>query len=150
MKVDRYTTISTSSRLISSLLNVSPGMTPRFLSQKMAANDPEKNMPSTAANATSRSAYGDLLSSIHFNAHSAFFFTHGMVSIALKSCSLLKQMRKTITSELCSLCYQVLANNISHSISYAQQSSSYAQNFKISKVLCTFAFSALTPLIRWQ
>jgi len=80
--------VHTSSRLISSLLNVSPGITPRFFSQKMAANDPEKKIPSTAANATSRSAYGDFLSSIHLNAHSAFFLTQGMVSIALNRFSL--------------------------------------------------------------
>jgi len=63
-------------------------MTPRFFSQKMAANDPEKKMPSTAAYATSRSAYGDFMSSIHRKAHSAFFLTHGIVSIALNSFSL--------------------------------------------------------------
>ncbi|CAJ0967808.1 unnamed protein product [Ranitomeya imitator] len=45
----------TSSRLISSLEKVRPGISPRFFSQKIAANDPEKNMPSTAANATIRS-----------------------------------------------------------------------------------------------
>ena len=73
---------------MSSLLNVSPGITPRFFSQKMAANDPEKKIPSTAANATRRSAYGEFWSSIQRNAHSAFFFTHGMVSIALNSFSL--------------------------------------------------------------
>ena len=32
------------------------GMSPRFLSQKMAQKEPEKKMPSTTANATSRSA----------------------------------------------------------------------------------------------
>ena len=46
----------TSSRLISSLLNVSPGMTPRFFNQKMEANDPEKKIPSTAAKAMILSA----------------------------------------------------------------------------------------------
>ena len=73
-----------SSLLISSLLKVRSGMTPRFLSQNMAANEPEKKMPSTAANETSLSAYVDCLSSIHRNAHSAFFFMHGMCSMALK------------------------------------------------------------------
>ena len=36
---------------MSSLLNVSPGMIPRFFSQKIEANEPEKKIPSTAANA---------------------------------------------------------------------------------------------------
>ena len=40
---------SPSSRLMSSLEKVRPGMRPRFFSQKMAANDPEKKMPSTQA-----------------------------------------------------------------------------------------------------
>ena len=40
-----------SSRLINSLLKQSPGIRPRFFSQKIAQKDPEKNMPSTAANA---------------------------------------------------------------------------------------------------
>jgi len=34
------------------LENVSPGIKDRFLSQKMAQNDPEKKIPSTAAKAT--------------------------------------------------------------------------------------------------
>ncbi|KYQ55948.1 hypothetical protein ALC60_05231 [Trachymyrmex zeteki] len=38
-----------------SLLKVRPGMTPRFFSQKMAAKLPLKKIPSTAANATTRS-----------------------------------------------------------------------------------------------
>ncbi|KAG1765743.1 hypothetical protein EV702DRAFT_981316, partial [Suillus placidus] len=40
-----------SSRLMSSLENVRPGMRPRFLSQKMDAKEPEKKVPSTAAKA---------------------------------------------------------------------------------------------------
>ncbi|AAA48019.1 putative F ORF B [Vaccinia virus Copenhagen] len=44
-----------SSLLISSLENVSPGIRPRFLSQNMEANDPEKKIPSTAAKAISLS-----------------------------------------------------------------------------------------------
>ncbi|KAI5993203.1 hypothetical protein EDD15DRAFT_2439179 [Pisolithus albus] len=35
--------------IMSSFENVRPGMSPRFLNQKMKANDPEKKMPSTAA-----------------------------------------------------------------------------------------------------
>ena len=45
---------------------------------------PEKNIPSTHANAKRRSSNGKLLSN-HLRAHSAFFFTHGTVSIARKS-----------------------------------------------------------------
>jgi hypothetical protein len=41
---------------MSSFEKVSPGMRPRFLSQKMAQKEPEKKMPSTTANATTRSA----------------------------------------------------------------------------------------------
>jgi hypothetical protein len=40
---------------MSSLEKVSPGINDLFLSQKMAQNDPEKKIPSTAANATSLS-----------------------------------------------------------------------------------------------
>jgi hypothetical protein len=41
---------------MSSLLKVSPGMSPRFFNQKIAQKLPEKKMPSMAANATSLSA----------------------------------------------------------------------------------------------
>ena len=75
-----------SSREMSSLENVSPGMSPRFLSQKMAQKEPEKKMPSTTAKATSRSAKRRD-SVIQRSAHSAFFRTHGTVSMALKSFS---------------------------------------------------------------
>lgn len=73
-----------SSREISSLENVNPGMSPLFLSQKMDANDPEKKIPSTAANATSRSANVDSVDEIHLRAQSAFLRMHGMVSMASK------------------------------------------------------------------
>ena len=76
---------------MSSLLKVRPGMTPRFFSQKMAANDPEKKMPSTAANATTLSPKVDP-SEIQSMAQSAFFLTQGNVSIALNKKSL--KMRK--------------------------------------------------------
>jgi hypothetical protein len=45
-----------SSREMSSFENVRPGIRPRFLSQKIAQNEPEKKMPSTHANATRRCA----------------------------------------------------------------------------------------------
>lgn len=44
-----------SSLLMSSLEKVSPGIRPLFFSQKIAAKEPEKNIPSTAAKATTRS-----------------------------------------------------------------------------------------------
>lgn len=76
--------ILTSSREINSLLNVNPGIKPRFLSQKIAANEPEKKIPSTAANAITLSGKVAVLLLIHFKAQSAFFLTQGIVSIALK------------------------------------------------------------------
>jgi hypothetical protein len=62
---------------MSSLENVKPGMRPRFLSQKIDAKDPEKKIPSTAANATSRSAKVEFLSAIHLSAHSALALIQG-------------------------------------------------------------------------
>lgn len=47
--------ILTSSLLMSSLEKVSPGIKPLFFSQKIDAKEPEKKIPSTAANATTRS-----------------------------------------------------------------------------------------------
>lgn len=78
----------TSSREISSLLKVNPGISPRFLSQKIEAKLPEKKIPSTAANAIILSAKLASSSAIHDNAQSAFFFTQGRVSMALKRNSL--------------------------------------------------------------
>ena len=76
--------LCTSSLEMSSFENVSPGMSPRFLSQKMAQKDPEKKMPSTHANATRRCA--KLASEpIHRSAHSAFCRTAGKWSTAAKS-----------------------------------------------------------------
>ena len=54
-------------------------MRPRFLSQKIEANEPEKKMPSTAANATRRSPKTDLSSEIQRRAHSAFLAMQGTV-----------------------------------------------------------------------
>ena len=47
---------SPSSLEINSLEKVRPGISPRFFNQKMAANEPEKKIPSTAAKATILSA----------------------------------------------------------------------------------------------
>lgn len=68
---------------MSSLLNVKPGISPRFFSQKIEANEPEKNIPSTAAKAMIRSPYVAVVLPIQFRAQSAFFLTQGIVSIAL-------------------------------------------------------------------
>lgn len=40
---------------MSSLENVRPGIKPLFFNQKIAAKEPEKKIPSTAAKATTRS-----------------------------------------------------------------------------------------------
>lgn len=80
-----------SSREINSFENVNPGINPLFLSQKIAANDPEKKMPSTEANAIILSAYDALL--IQFNAQLAFFITAGTVSIALNNLSFSAESR---------------------------------------------------------
>ena len=69
-----------SSRLINSLLNVNPGIKPRFFNQKIEQKDPEKKIPSTAAKAINRSAKEPLF--IHRKAQSAFSPTQGIVSIA--------------------------------------------------------------------
>lgn len=76
---------SPSSREINSLLCVKPGIKPRFLSQKIAAKLPEKKIPSTAANAISRSANVAVLLAIQRNAQSAFFLINSNSKIALKS-----------------------------------------------------------------
>ena len=73
-----------SSRLMSSLEKVRPGMRPRFLSQKMAAKEPEKKMPSTAAKAMRRSPKVERRSEIQRMAQSAFSLMQGMVSMASK------------------------------------------------------------------
>jgi hypothetical protein len=64
---------------MSSFEKVKPGMRPRFLSQKMDANDPEKNIPSTAAKATRRSAKVESLSAIQRRAHSALALMQGTI-----------------------------------------------------------------------
>ena len=74
-----------SSREINSFEKLKPGIRPRFFNQKMEQKLPLKKIPSTAANATMRSAKEPF--SIQFKAHSAFFFTQSMVSMALKSLS---------------------------------------------------------------
>lgn len=75
----------TSSREISSLLCVSPGIKPRFLSQNIAAKLPEKNIPSIAANAIKRSPKIASLFNIHRSAQLAFFLINSNSNIALNS-----------------------------------------------------------------
>ena len=67
--------------------NVSPGIKPLFFNQNMEQNAPEKKIPSTAANAINLSGNVALFLSSHLNAHSAFFLTAGIVSIALNNLS---------------------------------------------------------------
>ena len=64
---------------------ISPGIRPRFLSQKIDANEPEKKMPSTATNASRRSANVDQRSEIHVRAQSTFFLAQGIVSKGIVS-----------------------------------------------------------------
>ncbi len=71
-----------SSWLIISLLKHKPGIRPRFFSQKIAQKEPEKKMPSTAANPIMCSAKLADVVSHHLRAHCAFLWTHGTVSIA--------------------------------------------------------------------
>ena len=73
---------------MSSLEKVRPGIRPLFLSQKMAAKDPEKKMPSTAANATTLVPKSAVSLAIQLSAHWAFCVTQGIVSTALKRKSL--------------------------------------------------------------
>jgi hypothetical protein len=74
---------SPSSLEMSSLEKVSPGISDLFFSQKIAQNEPEKNIPYTAAKATSLS--WKLRSPlIHFMAHCALSLITGTLAIALK------------------------------------------------------------------
>ncbi|KAH9511215.1 hypothetical protein DERF_009686 [Dermatophagoides farinae] len=90
-----------SSREINSFENVRPGIRPRFLSQKIAANEPEKKIPSTAANAIKRSANVTESSWVQRIAHLAFFSTQGKLRMALnrKSCSLRSDTYVLINNE---------------------------------------------------
>ena len=72
-----------SSRLMSSFEKVSPGISPLFFSQKIAAKEPEKKIPSTAAKAIILSPKPALSGLIQSRAHRAFFMMHGIVWMAL-------------------------------------------------------------------
>ena len=68
---------SPSSRQISSLLKLSPGIRPHFLSQKMAKKDPEKKLPLTAVNAIVRLAKLAVVVLHQLRAYCAFHWTQG-------------------------------------------------------------------------
>lgn len=87
-KYSNYLLNVTSSREMSSLLKVRPGMRPLFFNQKIDAKLPEKKIPSTAANATIRSPNEAVSLAIHCKAQSALRLTHGIVSTALNKKSL--------------------------------------------------------------
>ncbi len=70
------------SLLISSLLKHKPGIKLRFFSLKMAQKEPDRKMPSMAANAIMHSAKLAEVVSHHLRAHCAFCWMHGTVSIA--------------------------------------------------------------------
>ena len=74
---------SPSSLEISSFENVSPGISDLFLSQNIAQNEPEKKIPSTAANATNL-YWKVLVLFIHFMAQPAFSLMTSTFEIALK------------------------------------------------------------------
>jgi len=75
---------SPSSRAINSFEKHSPGIMPFCFTQKIAAKEVEKNIPSTAAKAIILEENGSSLLSIHFKHHSAFALTDGIVIAALK------------------------------------------------------------------
>ena len=65
-------------------------MSPRFLSQKMAQNDPKKNTPSTVANATSCLENLIFVVSHHVRANLNFSWMQGMLVIACRRCAFSK------------------------------------------------------------
>ena len=74
---------SPSSLEISSFEKQRPGITPFCFNQNIEQKAPEKNIPSTTANATSLSAK-ESEEFIHFIAHLAFYPIDGIDSTALK------------------------------------------------------------------
>ena len=77
-----------SSWQVSLFKKASPGMKPRFLNQKIDANESEKKMPLMAANASRCSTNIDPQSKIHKRAQLTFFLTQGIISTASKTLSL--------------------------------------------------------------
>jgi hypothetical protein len=74
----------------------------------MDANEPEKKIPSTAAKAMILSPKVAVVEPIHFNAHSAFCFTHGTEE---------KQKKSMIERESCAKVVLFLADNL-HMIAF--------------------------------
>ena len=67
----------------------------------MAANEPEKKIPSTAANAMIRSPKLAVFESIHFRAQSAFLLTHGTIHhIVNKSITLIRGFHSLVSMAL--------------------------------------------------
>ena len=62
-------------------------MSPRFLSQNIAQKEPEKKMPSAAANAIIHSVKLALAGLHHLRAQLALRWTHGTVLLAWSRCS---------------------------------------------------------------
>ena len=113
---------SPSSREINSLEKVSPGIKPRFLSQKMAQNEPLKKIPSTAANATKRCANDCRLRAaasrlsvssvpIHRSAHAALARTAGTSVCAWNNVCFTSgsRMRVSMSNEYISWCTASMA-----------------------------------------
>ena len=97
---------SPSSRIISSLLTLGPGIRQRSLSQKMAQKDPEKKMSSTEANAIMHLAKLAVVVSHHLRAQYAFRWMQGTVSIVCRRCIFFVEsmMYVSISSEY-GVCY---------------------------------------------
>ena len=79
---------------------------PRLRSQKMDAKADEKNIPSTAANATNRSPNGFVGSVIQCIAHAAFAAMVGILLMALvrRACSSTSSMRDVSMFAYASAC----------------------------------------------
>ena len=87
---------SPSSREMSSLENVSPGMRPRFFSQKIAQKLPLKKIPSTQANATTRCAKESSLHCNHTSQSSSRQLVVTSVALSAQSESLRKATLQAI------------------------------------------------------
>ncbi len=74
-------------QLMSLLLKLRPGMSLCFFSQNMAQKEPEKKMPSPAANAMMHLAKLALVGSHHLSTQFAFRWMHGTVFMAWSKCS---------------------------------------------------------------
>ena len=101
--------------VINSFENVSPGIKPRFFNQYIEQKAPEKNTPSTHANATNLVAKLDRLSLIHLIAQSAFFLIHGnsFRELNRRDFSVLSVIYVSINVEYIILCiFSVVISNL--------------------------------------